>query len=254
MRRPVILLASNPKWNGVAWSDGDGRVQRCTMKEILSASTSQSFAAMPVERIVIEGPLDRREFLVLLSTMHPSFTGDILFIHHPEAAFLSAKAGGGGRVMYTLSKPDIDFYVDVNGLRRDGEETSWQLVSESPGDSARGRAMQVLIAEGDRKTVKSVTTVLTNLGCQALIAESDSDALRLVEQLRPDVLLLDEMAPSIHGYEMARFVRKAYSEYRPRTIIVSTGEEKPEYGIDGYLVRPVAFDQIATAIFGGASP
>lgn len=248
----VTLIASNTLWTGVAWTADSRCVQRCSVREVFAASTSHSFAAMPLERIVIEGALQSSEFQVLLSTLHPSFTGDVLFINSAESAFLSARADGGPRVMYTLAKPDIDFYVDVNGLRR-SDAVSWQLVSESQSD-AHGHAMQILIAEGDRKTVKSVTTVLTTLGCQSLVAESDVDAIRLIEEWRPDVLLLDDMAPSIHGYEVARFVRDEYPEYRPRTIIVSGGEERPECGIDGYLVRPVAFEQIATAIFGEARP
>ena len=249
----VTLLASNAQWNGVAWIAGDRRVQRCTIKQILSASTSQSFATMPLERIVIEGTLESSDFLVLLSTLHPSFTGDVLFIDRADGAFLSARADGGPRVMYTLSKADIDFYVDINGLRQRGEETSWQIVSEPASEPASRKAMRVLIAEGDRKTVKFVTGVLTNLGCQALIARSNLDAVRLLEEHRPDVLLLDETARSIHSYVKARFVKSEYSDYRPRTILVSRRKEKSEYAVDGYLVKPVAFDQMGAAIFGGAN-
>jgi CheY-like chemotaxis protein len=246
----VTLLASNAHWAGVAWTFGDRRVQRCTIKQVLAASTSQSFSAMPLERIIIEGPLQSSEFLVLLSTLHPSFTGDVLFIHRADGAFLSARADGGPRVMYTLSKADIDFYVDVNGLRRRGEETSFQLVSQSASDGAGRRGMQVLIAQGDRRTVRSVTSILNNLGCQPLVAESGQDALQLVEHCRPDVLLLDETARSVRHYVAAHFAKSEDHEYRPRTIVVSRCDEKPADGFDGCLVKPVAFDRIGAAIFG----
>ena len=246
----VTLLNSNASWKGVAWNAFDRRLQRCTFKEILRASTSQTFGAMPLERIVIEGALESRDFLVLLSTLHPSFTGDVLYIHRADRAFLSAKADGCPRVMYTLSKADIDFYVDVSGLRR-GEESGFRLISDSPSETTRRRAMQVLIVEDDPRTIRSMTSVLSDLGCETLIADSDFDAIRMVGQHRPDVMLLDGTSPRIHGAAVARFVKSAYSEDRPRTIIVSTGEKKPESGVDGYLVRPVAFDQIGRAIFGG---
>jgi CheY-like chemotaxis protein len=243
IRPSATLLASTASWKGIAWNVFDRRLQRCTFKEILRASTSESFGVMPLERIVIEGKLESRDFLVLLSTLHPSFTGDVLYIDRPDRAFLSATADGGARVMYTLSKADIDFYVDVNDLRRRSEESSFHLISDSANQTTKPRATQVLIVEDDPKTLRSMTSVLSGLGCQTLIAQSDIDAIPLVGQRRPDVVLL-------RGGEVARFVKSAYSEYRPRTIIVSAGERKPESGVDGFLERPLAFDQIGTALFG----
>ena len=246
----VTLLTSYPKWEGISW-DIDRRLQRCTFKEILQASTSQSFSVMPLERIVIEGPLENgRDFLVLLLTLHPSFTGDVLYICRPDRAFLSAQANGCERVMYTLSRADIDFYVDVNGLRRHGEESSFQLISDSVGGPAQPHAMQVLIVENDLRAVRSMTSVLSGLGCQTLVAESHLDAIQLVGQRRPDVVFLSDSDTGINAAAVARFAKRADVEYRPRTIMVSTGEQKCESGVDGYVTQPIAVDQIGSAIFG----
>ena len=111
--------------------------------------------------------------------------------------------------------------------------------------------MQVLIVEDDPKTIRSMTSVLADLGCETLVAKSDFAAIQMAGQRRPEVVLLDGTGPRFHGAAVARFVKNAYPEYRPRTMIVSTGEQKPESGVDGYLMRPVAFDQIGAAIFGG---
>lgn len=246
----VTLLTSNPRGLGIAW-DVDRRLQRCSFKEILRASTSQSFGVMPLERIVIEGPLENgRDFLVLLSTLHPSFTGDVLYILRSDRAFLSSQADGCSRVMYTLSKADIDFYVDVNGLRQHGEESSFRLISDSQGEPTQLHTMQVLIVEDDLRTARSVTAVLSGLGCETTIAESDLDAMQLVEQRRPDVVLLTRAATGINAAAVARLAKSADVEYRPRTIMVSTGAEKRESGVDGFVTQPIAFDQIGSAIFG----
>jgi CheY-like chemotaxis protein len=251
MSKPTVtLLSSNPTWNGIAWNTGDRRLQRCSMKGILHASTSHSFAAMPLERIVIEGKADSAEILVLLSTLDPSFTGDVLYIYHSERAFLSAQADGGRRVMYSLSKSDIDFYVDANHLRRSGDASSFRLSSETPGDTTATR-MRVLLADKDPKTLRSVTAVLSGLGCETLIADSAIHALQIVDERRPDVVLLDEKSEKMSGAAVARFVKNAHSEYQPRTIILSASQSKSEVGVDGYLTRPIAFNQIANAIFGG---
>jgi CheY-like chemotaxis protein len=139
----------------------------------------------------------------------------------------------------------------VNELRRRGEESSFRLASQKPEDTA-ARVMKVLIAEDDPRTIKSVTNILSELGCETFVTDSALDAIRLVEQRRPDVLLLNGSDSRIRGAAVARFVKNAYAEYRPRTIIVAATEGEREPGVDGYLMRPLAFDQIASAIFGAA--
>jgi CheY-like chemotaxis protein len=244
----VTLLSCTPTWKGIAWTTGDRRVQRCSMKEILQASTSHSFAAMPLERIVIEGKAESAEILVLLSTLDPSFTGDVLYIYERDRAFLSARADGCRRVMFSMSKADIDFYVDTNQLRR-GEESSFRLSDESAGDTTATR-MRVLLADNDPKTVRSVTSLLSGLGCETIIADSAIDAIQMVEKRRPDVVLLNGESEHMNGAAVARFVKNAHAEYRPRTIVFSAANREPESGVDGYLARPVAFDQFANAVFG----
>jgi CheY-like chemotaxis protein len=203
---------------------------------------------MPLERIVIEGKAEAAEVLVLLSTLDRSFTGDVLYIYDSERAFLSSQADGCRRVMFSLSKADIEFYVDANQLRR-GEVSSFRLSSDAPGDTTATR-MRVLLADSDPKTLRSITSVLSGLGCETLIADSALDAIQIIDQRRPDVVMLDGRSENMNGAAVARFVKNALSEYQPRTIMLSASHEKAEAGVDGYLTRPVAFDQIAHAIFG----
>jgi CheY-like chemotaxis protein len=244
----VTLLSSTSTWQGINWTTGDRRMQRCSMKEILHASTSHSFAAMPLERIIIEGKAESADMLVLLSTLDPSFRGDVLYIYQPDRAFLSARADGCRRVMFSLSKADIDFYVDTNQLRR-GSESSFRLSNEAPGDTTATR-MRVLLADKDPKTVQRMTAVLSGLGCETMIADSALDAIQLVQNRRPDVVLLDGESEQMNGVAVARFVKNAHAEYRPRTIVLSARNRKPDSEVDGYMMRPLAFDQIATAVFG----
>src|SRR5438874_4734089 len=175
MSTPALtVLSSSSTWAGIAWTTGDRRVQRCSMKKILQATTSHSFSAMPLERIIIEGKAESADVLVLLSTLHPSFTGDALYIYQPDRAFLSARAEGRRRVMFSLAKSDLDFYVDTNQLRG-GSESSFRLSTEAPGDTTAAR-MRVLLADKDPKTVKRVTSVLSGLGCETMLADSAIDA------------------------------------------------------------------------------
>ncbi|HUJ15347.1 MAG TPA: response regulator [Thermoanaerobaculia bacterium] len=246
-RQAATLVASNPKWRGIAWRFSDRRIQRCPFKEILAASSSRCFPSMPVERIVIEGALDSREFTVLLSTLHSTFEGDVLFVDRPDHAFLSAATHRGSRVLYVLSRTDIEFYVDVNELRGETERSAWRLLDDTRSDKLVRRPMRALIADSDAGTIRSLSSFLSGVGCETMIARSGYDALRLLEHRRPDVLVLDDT--KMRGVDVARYAKNAHSDYQPRTIVLSPTSEAPRDGVDACVLKPVGFDQIAGAIF-----
>ncbi len=118
--------------------------------------------------------------------------------------------------------------------------------------------MRVLIAEDEKKTRGMLVEMLRGLGCETVEAASGYEAVKLVQESRPDVLLLDGLLPEMHGFEVARFVRSLAPEYRPRIVIITAvyksqryrSEAKLQFGVDHYLVKPVTKDAVAAAVFG----
>lgn len=80
------------------------------------------------------------------------------------------------------------------------------------------------------------------------------EALRLTEQLNPDILLLDVELPGMDGIEITRRLKRAGSPVR--ILVLSAYEEKEfvlsllEMGISGYLLKDEAAESIAEAIRG----
>src|SRR2546428_9469587 len=118
--------------------------------------------------------------------------------------------------------------------------------------------MRVMIAEDEKKTRAMVVDLLQTLGCERIDAACGFEAIKLVQERRPDVLLLDGLLPEMHGFEIARFVRSMAPEYRPRIVIITAvyksqryqSEAKLQFGVDHYLVKPVTKEAVAAAIFG----
>jgi CheY-like chemotaxis protein len=118
--------------------------------------------------------------------------------------------------------------------------------------------MRVLIAEDERKTRAMLVEMLRSLGCETVEAATGFEAVKLVQESRPDVLLLDGLLPEMHGFEVARFVRSLAPQYRPRIVIITAvykgqryqSEAKLQFGVDHYLVKPVTKEAVAAAIFG----
>jgi CheY-like chemotaxis protein len=118
--------------------------------------------------------------------------------------------------------------------------------------------MRVLIAEDEKKTRAMLVDMLRGLGCEIVEAASGYEAIKLVQEHRPEVLLLDGLLPEMHGFEIARFVRSMGPEYHPRIVIITAvyksqkyrSEAKLQFGVDHYLFKPVSKEEVVGAVFG----
>ncbi len=121
--------------------------------------------------------------------------------------------------------------------------------------------MRVLIAEDEKKTRAILVEMVQSMGCETLEAGTGYEAVKVVQESKPDVLLLDGLLPEMHGFEVARFVRSMAPEYRPRIVIVTAvyksqryrSEAKLQFGVDYYLTKPVSKDAVQAALFGPES-
>jgi len=85
-------------------------------------------------------------------------------------------------------------------------------------------------------------------------ASSGEDGLRLVRELRPDLVFLDIMMPGIDGFETWRQLR-ADPDIRHTPVIVVTGREDIEdvkkgfaVGATDFLTKPVSRDILVAAV------
>jgi len=107
---------------------------------------------------------------------------------------------------------------------------------------AAGRTVMVV---DDSITVRKVTgRVLDRNGMNVITAKDGVDALTLLQEQRPDIMLLDIEMPRMDGYELARHMRNT-EELRdiPIIMITSRSGEKHrklamELGVKRYLGKP----------------
>lgn len=121
------------------------------------------------------------------------------------------------------------------------------------------KKMRVLIAEDERKTRGMLVEFVLALGCEPVVASAGLEAVRKIQDVRPEVLLLDGLLPEMHGFEIARFARGLSADYRPRVVLITAiykreryEKEAKQFGVDAYLTKPVDSDAVAAAIFGAA--
>ena len=83
-------------------------------------------------------------------------------------------------------------------------------------------------------------------------ASNGSDAVRLVEELRPNVVLMDVTMPGMNGIEATRIIRKSHPEVK---VVLLTLHESSEVlrtgfraGASGYLLKADAEEELMKAL------
>jgi hypothetical protein len=82
----------------------------------LTLTIADLYMALDIERVILDGGASASQFLDLMTALPHEFAGDVVMIRYDGAAFLSAISRGSGRVLYTLTATDVDFYLQANGL------------------------------------------------------------------------------------------------------------------------------------------
>jgi pilus assembly protein CpaE len=105
-------------------------------------------------------------------------------------------------------------------------------------------AQRILAVDDNPVNLKVVTATLARMGYEVFTAENGLKALGQVEQVQPDLIILDIGMPEMDGYEVCRRLRgKASTAQTPIMMLTAHDslEEKIkgfEAGADEYLTKP----------------
>lgn len=112
----------------------------------------------------------------------------------------------------------------------------------------------ILIVEDEDAIASMISYNLQREGYKFKIAKDGEEALIAVSEVRPDLILLDWMLPSLSGIDVCKSLRKN-SETRNIPIIMLTakGEESDiitglDTGADDYIVKPFSPSQLVSRI------
>ena len=112
---------------------------------------------------------------------------------------------------------------------------------------------RILVVDDNQDNIEIIATRLRYRGYEILEASDGEQALALVREAAPDLLLLDVMLPDIDGYEVARRLRAGSERHVPLIAIsgFSSDEDRrraEQAGFDRSFVKPVAYDALNDAL------
>ena len=102
----------------------------------------------------------------------------------------------------------------------------------------------VLIVEDDEAIAAMLRYNLKSEGFNVEHADDGEEALNLVEEQKPDLILLDWMLPSVSGIEVCRRLRQSEKTRNIPIIMVTARSEESDklmgldYGADDYITKP----------------
>lgn len=111
----------------------------------------------------------------------------------------------------------------------------------------------VLVADDDRVTRAMVSSWLTNAGYEVAAAADGDEALRVVREREPDLLLVDVTMPGRDGYEVCREIQAESTTPPPVIFLTAHGQTNArvaglEAGAVDYIVKPFANEELIARV------
>lgn len=106
-------------------------------------------------------------------------------------------------------------------------------------------SLRILIVDDNRDGADTLQMMLRLMGNEVCTAYDGLEGIKVAEECRPDVILLDIGLPSVDGYEVCRCIRE--QPWGKKTVLIAaTGwgleddrRRSHEAGFDHHLVKPV---------------
>ncbi|TAK30111.1 MAG: response regulator [Chloroflexota bacterium] len=114
-----------------------------------------------------------------------------------------------------------------------------------------GQALNVLVVDDDEAIVEMVKWALSEEGHTVSTAANGAIALEMLEQLRPDLILLDMRMPVMDGWQFAEAFRQRPDPKSPIVVMTAArdaAQRAREIAADGYLAKPFDIDDLIATV------
>ena len=113
---------------------------------------------------------------------------------------------------------------------------------------------KILLVDDSRTELHYLSDLLTRRGYVVRTAENGNEALRLLDEETPDLILMDVVMPGQNGFQLTRTItRDPRFQNVPVIMCTSKNQETDKVwgmrqGARGYIVKPVDADDLVAKI------
>jgi PAS domain S-box-containing protein len=197
----------------------------------------------------------------------PSGKLDAVFDKFSQADASTTRQHGGSGLGLAIAKSLVELMNGAITVRSElgkGSEFTVLLqlplseVSSLPAPS-EGRTLEqlsghILIAEDNAVNQLVAQRLLKKLGCSSELARNGHEAVRMVQNTRFDLVLMDCHMPEMDGFEATRRIRGAENGRRIPIVAMTANsmsgasEQCLDAGMDDYIAKPVSMKQLHTVL------
>jgi signal transduction histidine kinase/ActR/RegA family two-component response regulator len=163
--------------------------------------------------------------------------------------WIESGIGKGSIVSFTLPRSKDEFESD--------EKSASGMIPAAPmnnNNSRRKYQRKILIVDDEKPLRAALYEFVKNAGFEPIEAENGYEALRLVKEQHPALLILDVMMPDISGLEVSRALKNDPETSGIKIIMLSArGQDKEkeegiQAGADRYITKPFSYEELGPAI------
>jgi len=111
---------------------------------------------------------------------------------------------------------------------------------------------KILVIDDDPTLIKVVQGFLKSNGFDVIVATNGQEGMSLVQQAKPDLIVLDVLMPKMNGYAFIIELKKVIEGKMPPVIVLTVKEEmKDLFGVEGvkdYIPKPFKPETLLQAI------
>ena len=117
---------------------------------------------------------------------------------------------------------------------------------------AVGTGKKVLIADDEQQLALALKIRLQSKGFQVVTASDGRQALELIAQDKPDLVILDVVMPVMDGYFCLREINQRFGRTKIPVIILTARDRMKELfdleGVEDYVIKPFDHDDLLVRI------
>lgn len=114
------------------------------------------------------------------------------------------------------------------------------------------KEIRILLVEDEPSLIFTLRDTLENEGYQVIVSEDGEQAVGLVQEYKPDIMILDIMLPGKNGYEICQEIRSLKFTF---PIIMLTAKDQEldkvkglDIGADDYITKPFGVKELLARI------
>jgi two-component system, OmpR family, alkaline phosphatase synthesis response regulator PhoP len=112
----------------------------------------------------------------------------------------------------------------------------------------------VMVVDDDPNALDIVRTFLESKGYTVATAKDGSEALGMLEEVKPALVLLDVMMPGMDGWEVARVIKNHPNFGNTRVVMLTARSDFADKheglraGADDYIVKPIQLRELGERV------